>query len=139
MKTIIATDSTMLDNRLINILSGISSLEIIASVKDVQEAFEFIKVHNPEILIISLKRISQSALNALREVKLFKEEITVIVLSTDSSVEYNKVWGEYGANYIFDQAIHLNRMVDVLCDLLYKKQFNSIKAERANINNQSGS
>ncbi len=139
MKTIIATDSTMLDNRLINILSGISGLEIIASVKDVQEAFEFIKVHNPEILIISLKRISQSALNALREVKLFKEEITVIVLSTDSSVENNKVWGEYGANYIFDQAIHLNRMVDVLCDLLYKKQFNSIKAERANINNQSGS
>lgn len=131
MKTIITADSEILEKRILSILTGISGLEILASVKSVQEAFELTKLHDPEILIISLQRVNQSAFDALREIKLFNEEITVIVLTPDSSSEYIKTWENYGANYILDQAMQINRLVDVLCDLLYKKQFNSIKTERA--------
>jgi len=132
MKAIIITDSEILDKRLFTILTGISGLEIIASIKDVQEAFILIKEFNPDILVISPHYITSASFDTLKEIRLLNEKLLIIVLTQDNSLEYSKLWENAGANFIFDQAMQFNRMVDVLCSLLYRKQFNAIMAENAN-------
>jgi len=134
MKAIITTDSEILDKRLLTILTGISGLEIIASIKDIQEAFMFIKEFNPDILIVSPHHFTSASFDTLKEIRLINEKLLIIVLTQDNSIEYAKLWKSAGANYIFDQAMQFNRMVDVLCSLLYRKQFNALIAE--NTNNQ---
>ncbi len=126
MKAIITADSEILDKRLLTILTGIPGLEIITSVRDVQEAFVFVKEYNPDLLIISPNQLTSAAFDVLREIKIYNDKLIIIALTENVSLEYTKVWELAGANFVFDQALQLNRMVEVLCSLLYSKQFNAL-------------
>lgn len=134
MKAIITSDSEILNKRLLTILTGISGLEIIANLKDVHEALIYIKEFTPDILIISPHQLNTSSFDTLREIRLLNENLLIIILTDDISFQYMKMWETAGANFVFDQAMQFNRMVDVICSLLYRKQFNAILAE--NTNNQ---
>ena len=131
MKAIITTDSEILDKRLLTILTGISGLEISASVKNVQEAFIFIKNIKPDVLIISPHHLTLTDFDSLKEIRVYNENLLIIILTSDTSSEYVKMWESAGANFVFDQAIQINKLVDVLCSILYKKHFNAIQTENS--------
>lgn len=129
MKAIITADSETLDKRILTFLTGISGLEIVASVKNVQEAFIFIKEYEPDILIISPRYLTSSAFDTLRDIRIYNEKLIVIVLTENTLVEYSKMWEAAGVNFIFDQTMQFNQMIELLCSLLYTKQYNAILAE----------
>jgi len=126
MKLVITSDSEVLRARLQSIFSGIASLEIVAQVKDMSETLNAINTFAPEVLILSLHRTDESVSNNLKEIKLLNQHLLIIVLSDDTSPEYLSWWKKAGADYVFDKAFHFNRVVDVLCDLLYKQQLDAL-------------
>ena len=122
MKIIITTDSEVLNERLQKMLEGIQNLEVAAKGKDMEEAYQLVKSIQPDAVIISFNRIDTRVFSKLREIKKIKPEMVVIVLSSYPFVQYKIQWEKAGADFVFDQAMQFGKMVDVLCDLLYKQK-----------------
>ncbi len=131
MKLVITSDSEVLSTRLQSIFSGIVSVDIAAHTKDISEALNAINIFAPDVLILSQHRLDESISNDLKEIKLLHPHLLIIVLSDNTSSEYLNWWEKAGADYIFDKAFHFNRVVDVLCDLLYKQQLEAIQSGQA--------
>ncbi len=126
MKLIIATDSEILRSRLLSIFSEISNLEIVAFTKGVYDTIEPANKFKPDILIIALHNLIHNELDELMKIKKQNKNLRVIVLSNNISPLYIKRWQQAGADHVFDQAFQFKNVVDVLCDILYRQQFNSI-------------
>ena len=131
MKIIITTDSEVLNDRLQKMLNGIQNLEIAAKGKDLNEASDLIKQFNPEALIISFNRINGQVFEQLHEIKKNRPDLVVVVLSSYPFVQYKNHWREAGANFVFDQAMQFGKMVDVLCDILYKEKLETLLSTKA--------
>lgn len=122
LKLLITADSKLLSDRLHSIFSDISHLEIVASANNINETIDLINLCSPSVLLVAIHKLNQESLDGLRKIKDQKEELITIVLSNNVSSIYIDQWRNSGADYIFDQAFQLNKVVDVLCDLLYKEQ-----------------
>lgn len=128
MKLVITSDSEFLSARLLSLFSGIASLEISALVKNMSETLNAINTFAPEVLILSLHHTDESVSKYLKDIKLLNQHLLIIVLSDDTSIEYFNWWKKAGADYIFDKAFHFDRIIEVLCDLLYKQQQDAINS-----------
>lgn len=131
MKVIITTDSEVLNERLQKMLDGIQSLEVAAKGKDMDEASELIASIKPDALIISFNRINTQVFNKLLEIRKIKPHLVVIVLSSYPFVQYKIQWKEAGADFVFDQAMQFGKMIDVLCDLLYKQKLETLTVKKS--------
>ncbi len=137
MNIILTTDSELLNERLQKILCEISSIEIIAIGKDMDETFALIKNYNPDALIISFNRITKDVFDKLKSIKNNSPQIVAVVLSSFPFLQYRVQWKEAGADYVFDQAMQFSKMVDALCSLLYKRKFESMMKNKSSIKNKN--
>ena len=137
MNIILTTDSELLNERLQKILCEISSIEIIAIGKDMDETFALIKNYNPDALIISFNRITKDVFDKLKSIKNNNPQIVAVVLSSFPFLQYRVQWKEAGADYVFDQAMQFSKMVDALCSLLYKRKFESMMKNKSSIKNKN--
>ncbi len=131
MKVIITTDSEILNERLQKILGGIQNLDAAGKGKDMDEALALVKSIQPDAMIISFNRITTQVFEKMKEIKKAKPDLIVIVLSSYPFVQYKIQWKEAGANFVFDQAMQFGKMVDVLCDLLYKQKLETLIVKKS--------
>lgn len=140
VKVILTTDSELLNERLQKILCEITSIEIVAIGKNMDETFNLIKDFDPDALIISFNRITKDVFEKLRKIKNNFPQIAVVVLSSFPFLQYRIQWKEAGADYVFDQAMQFSKMIDALCSLLYKRKFESMlknKSVKNDLNHDS--
>ncbi len=126
MKIIIAADSRFLSSRLYSIFSAITHIEIAGTTDTIYDAAALIKSCCPSVLIIALHQYSPGVLEELKKIKDQNKELLTIVLSDNTSSIYIDRWRNFGADYVFDQAFQLYKIVDVLCDILYKELIKTI-------------
>lgn len=137
MKIVITTDSEVLNDRLQKMLGGIQDIVVEAKGKDMDEACRLVNSTEADALIISFNRINTQVFNKLLEIKNGRPDLVVIVLSSYPFVQYKIEWKKAGADYVFDQAMQFSKMVDVLCDLLYKHKLGVLLSKKALTNKSS--
>ncbi len=127
LKLILASDSDLVDSQIQTILCTISGIEISAKEKDLDRAFELIKIFNPDLLLLSVNKLNSSAIEKL---KRLNKQMTIIILSSNLSSNFANQWKQAGADYVFDLTVHLHNFVDVLCELLYQRQLKSMQSNK---------
>jgi DNA-binding NarL/FixJ family response regulator len=128
MNIIASTDSPILYNGLVKILSELPEIEIIGVTKDLNEAEVAISKYDVHVFIIVFHNMQKSVFNKLKEIKEHNHNLVVIVLSNNPADQYFTQWKNAGADYVFDLAFHFNKVVDVLSGYIYKNLLESLRS-----------
>jgi DNA-binding NarL/FixJ family response regulator len=128
MNVIISTDSSLLYGRLSTIFSELPDVNIIGITKDLDEAETAISKNEAEVFITAFHNIQKTFFTKLKEIKKSNNGLIVIVLNNNPADQYLTQWKNAGADYVFDQAMHFNKVIDVLSGLIYKNLLENLKS-----------
>jgi len=132
MNLIINTDSPGLCSRLLTILSELSHAYVISVANNLDEAEVLINKNDVQVFITAFHNLPKDVFKKLKEIKKNNSSLIVIVLANNTTDQYLRQWQNAGADYVFDQAMHFTKVVDVLSGLIYKNLFESLKSNKSN-------
>ncbi|HLP17329.1 MAG TPA: response regulator transcription factor [Bacteroidota bacterium] len=111
MKLFIADDNIAFRERLASILSGIEGVEIVGAAVDVPGAITSIRKSTPDAVILDLHMPGGSGFDVLPVIKSVDPAPKVIILTVGPRNEYQSMSYAMGADYFFDKASDLKKMV----------------------------
>jgi two-component system, NarL family, invasion response regulator UvrY len=88
MKIIIADDHAIVREGLKQILAGISNMGVCDEAADGTEAIEKIKKNNYDIAVLDIKMPGTNVLDLIRDIKIYKPEIPILILSMYPEEQY---------------------------------------------------
>jgi len=128
MNVLICTESPALYNRLETMLSVLSDFIIINFTSNLAEAETASAKTDVQVLITAFHNIKKSYFKVLKRMKNNNKNMVVIVLNNNPSDQYLIQWKEAGADFIFDQAMDVSKVVDVLTELGYKNLIENLRS-----------
>lgn len=130
VNVIISTDSPLLCSRLITIFSELSHVNVKSVTKDLDEAESAISKSDVQVFVTAFHKIDRSIFRKLKEIKKENSSLIIIVLTNNLIEQYLTLWKNSGADYVFDQAFHLSKVIDILSELIYKNLLESLKSNK---------
>jgi DNA-binding response OmpR family regulator len=129
MKIITSTDSEAFYSRLNILLADLPGISISGATRGLEEAKQFLTNENDiAVLIVAFHNLRETIFSKLREIKNYKSNLRVIVLTNNFGDQYLTRWKEAGADYVFDQAFQFTKMIDVLAGILYENHLVTLKS-----------
>ena len=128
MKVFIADDSEIVRERLKDMLSELTEIEIIGQAQDGIEATSSIRKLKPDVVILDIRMPNGSGIQVLQNIKKDKQAPIVIILTNYPYPQYRKRCMEVGADFFFDKSTEFEKIPEVL------NRF--IKDSHYNINNE---
>lgn len=114
LKVFIADDSPFIRERLPDMLSELSAVEIIGQAEDGDTAISSIRALNPDVVILDIRMPGKSGIEVLKELKQDKPALVIIMLTNYPYPQYKKKCLSLGADFFFDKSTDLDKLFDVL-------------------------
>jgi DNA-binding NarL/FixJ family response regulator len=114
MRLFIADDSSVVRDRLRNMLAEVDGVEISGEADDGVRAQDAILRERPDVVILDLRMPWRNGLDVLREIKRGVPGIVVIVLTNYPYPQYRRRCMEEGADHFFNKAREFHRVPEVL-------------------------
>ena len=114
LKVFVADDSLIFRERLVEMLSQISDIEIIGQIGDGIEAQTLILKMHPDVVIMDIQMPGKNGIKVLRCIKKAKPYIKIIIITNYPFYVYKKVCMEEGADFFFDKSGDYEAIIDVL-------------------------
>lgn len=122
MKIFIADDSPRLCEQMVSLLAKMKGIEVVGQAHDTVEAFDAIRVLNPDVLILDIRMNGGGGINLLEKVKQEMTPTVVIMLTNSVIAPYRKRCLEAGADFFLDKSTELRQALEIIQSLL--EQFN---------------
>ncbi len=132
MKVFIADDSKLFRERIINMLSDISGIEIIGQAGNGITAVKSIKKLKPDLVILDIRMPKKNGLNVLQEIKKDKDSPKVIMVTNYPYYQYREKCMEIGAEYFFDKSNEYEQVIEVVKHLTQVSNTYQCKQHLAN-------
>jgi DNA-binding NarL/FixJ family response regulator len=113
MKVFIADDSLVLRERLEEMLSDLTAIEIIGYAKDVPEAITSIRKLKPDVVILDIRMPGGSGIDVLQDIKKDNRTPVVIILTNYPYPQYRKKCMDLGADFFFDKSTEFEKITAV--------------------------
>lgn len=117
MRVLIADDSVAVRERLVRLIHELGDCELRTAGRGA-EALELAQSFEPHVMVLDLHMPGGSGLEVLRQVKARERPPLVIVWTSDPSDLHRRWCMQNCADFFFDKARDLERMLDVLGDVL---------------------
>jgi DNA-binding NarL/FixJ family response regulator len=121
MRILIADDSVIVRERLINLLTELQGVEIIAQAEDAMEARGLAEKLKPDLAIVDLRMPKGSGADVLFDLKRLVPSPTVIMLTNYPHAENRKKCMEGGADFFLDKSTEFQKVVSVVKEMLPAK------------------
>ena len=118
MRILIADDSTVVRERLTNLLTDLDGIEIVGQAKDASEARDLATRLKPDVAILDLRMRKGSGADVLADIKRTSPASKVIMLTNYAYPENRKKCIERGADYFFDKSTEFQKVTGVLRGML---------------------
>ena len=118
MRILIADDSTVVRERLTNLLTDLDGVEIVGQAKDASEARDLATRLKPDVAILDLRMRKGSGADVLADIKRASPASKVIMLTNYAYPENRKKCIERGADYFFDKSTEFQKVTGVLRGML---------------------
>ncbi len=122
MKILIIDDSQILRKRIIGIISDIPGVEICGEAGSSTEAIKLLNEMDPEVIIMDIRMPDGSGIEVLKNIRKQKISVITIILTNYPLIQYREKCMELGADYFFDKSSDIDKMADVIKQLLIKVQ-----------------
>ena len=114
---LIVDDSPIVIERLKDMLSGLNLGSLIYC-GSYSEAVELLNNKQPDITILDIHLPDKNGIELLRYIKKMHSEITVIMLSNQSTEHYKKLCKTLGAEYFVDKSIEFDMVPGLVSSFL---------------------
>lgn len=118
MKVFITDDSSIVVERLADLLGQIRGLELVGHAGDVPQAAQLIQKLNPDVIILDLQLPNGSGLDVLKVVKRNSPQTCVIVFTNFPYPQYRKRCLDAGANFFLDKSSDFDKIPAILGQLI---------------------
>ncbi|MFN7929608.1 MAG: response regulator [Blastocatellia bacterium] len=118
MRIFIVDDSTVIQERLVTLLSGLPGLEIVGRATNTKHARRLIQKLQPDVVTLDIQMPGGSGLELLQHLKQQTPCPLVMMMTSNSLPQYRKRCLAAGADYFFDKATEIERLRETLCQLL---------------------
>ena len=113
MKVFIVDDSSVLRERVVEMLSDLPEIEIIGQAQNVPDALRAINELNPDVVILDIRIPGGSGLDILQDIKKEKKAPMVIMLTNYPYPQYRKKCLGLGADYFFDKSTEFGKVTEL--------------------------
>lgn len=117
MKVFIADDSAAVRERLVDMISELSAIEVVAQAQDGLEATNAIMKLKPDVVILDIRMPGGSGIDVLRNIKKDRTAPVVIMLTSYPYPQYRKKCMDEGVDFFFDKSTEFNKVIEVLEEL----------------------
>ena len=119
MKVLIADDSEVFVQRLVQALGEISGVEIVGRARTGAEALQALRDLRPEVVILDVRMPDGSGLDVLEGMRKEKLAPITIVLTNFAFPQYRKKCLQLGARFFFDKSAEFAEAREALSGLIH--------------------
>jgi two-component system response regulator DevR len=117
MRIYLVEDSILVRNRLANMISELTSAEVIGYAEEASQAVRQITQLKPDVVVLDLGLRAGSGFQVLADLGMLPAQPTVIVLTNYAVEPFRRAASELGAHYFFDKSIEFEQVLDVIGSL----------------------
>lgn len=115
---LIVDDSQALRDRLVTMLSEVEGIEIVGQARNAAEAISAIHRLRPRVVVLDIHMPGGSGIEVLRTIKGEAPLTVVVILTNHTHAPYRQKCMELGADYFLDKTRDLNKLTQILQDLV---------------------
>ena len=129
MIILIADDSALLRDRLVEMLLGIAGINLVAEAEDVPAAFDFIHRQKPDLAILDVQMSQGRGLEVLRSLKQNCPSTVVIMVTNYPYQQYRQKCLELGADHFLCKSTQSELLMGIVENLAKTKHIINEKSE----------
>ena len=122
MKVLVADDSDLVRERLVEMLSEIEGLGVILETANGLEARDMIVAEKPEVAVLDLRMPGRNGLDVLQDVKASNPATKIIILTSYPYPQYRSRCMEEGADFFFDKSNEFEKVSEVMRTYLSQQE-----------------
>jgi two-component system, NarL family, response regulator DesR len=126
MRVVIADDSTLMRERLQDVLRSFGQLEVVGTFNNGIDALKALQTLKPDLAILDIKMPGLSGLEVLKETRKVNKTIQFIILTLHGTEYYRQQAIASGANYFFSKVDDFEKIELVINDMLKLKIIQTI-------------
>jgi DNA-binding NarL/FixJ family response regulator len=121
LKVYIADDSSVVRQRLVELVSTLGEVCLVGQAGDAMEAINDIQSTKPDVAILDIQMPGSNGFYVLEQIKISQPELRVIMLTAFPYPQYRQKCLNAGADYFFDKSCEFDQVTNVLIQLIYGK------------------
>jgi len=121
MNIVLADDSNIIIDSLLQLLENIEDVKIVKSCNNGISALNTIKEVNPDLAIIDIKMPGLSGIEVISELKKEKNSTVFIVYSFYATDYYKELAEKKGADFFISKSDNLEKIINVINQLKINK------------------
>lgn len=121
MRVFIVDDSSVVVERLTDLLDEVLGAELVGQAGDVSQAVRGIRETKPDALILDLQMPGGSGLDVLRTIRSEFPHLYVLICTNYPYSQYRNECLTSGANCFLDKSSEFEKIPDILRDLIQKE------------------
>jgi len=121
MKVLIVDDSKIVCNGLRQMLSDIADVNVVGEAYNAGNAIKAILELKPDVVILDIRLPGKSGIEVLKDIRDKKLPIRVIMLTNYPYPQYRKKCEELGADYFIDKVTEIEKIKEVIEQLVKNK------------------
>ncbi len=114
MNVFLIDDSTLVIDRITNLLSEISDVTVIGCASSLKDAINGIQHNAPEVVVLDLQLPDGNGFGLLQFIKKLHPKTRVIVFTNSAYLEYENLCLQSGADYFFNKSTDFEKVLRVL-------------------------
>ncbi len=122
LKVLIADDSTLILERLLEILGMFDDVEVVGMAGNGMDALASLKKYKPDLAIVDFKMPGLNGLEVLSEIRKENKNMVFMLLTFYSSAQYRHQAFESGTDYFFTKSDDFDQVSDVVALCIRRKQ-----------------
>jgi DNA-binding NarL/FixJ family response regulator len=120
MRVLIADDSRLVVERLVDLLKEVPGVELAGKAKDAPDAIHSIVKTSPDAVILDLQMPGGSGLEVLRTIRQSHPSMWVLICTNYPYPQYREECMAAGANYFLDKSAEFEKIPEILRELTKK-------------------
>jgi DNA-binding NarL/FixJ family response regulator len=120
MRVLIADDSTVVVERLADLLKEVVGVDLVGRANTVPEAIRSIVNKNPDAIILDLQMPGGSGLDVLKAIRQSHPSLWVVICTNYPYPPYREECIAAGANYFLDKSSEFQKIPSIFRELIRK-------------------
>ena len=117
MKVLIVDDSAIVRERIAEMLSGITGVEIVGNAANSIDALYLVNKLKPDTVTLDIRIPGESGIEVLKKIKSSHPSIIVMVLTNFPIDQYKNKCYELGGDYFFSKSDEFEKVEEVIAKL----------------------
>jgi len=121
VKVLIVDDSNVVRDRIVEMLSGITGVEIAGEATNSIEAIHMVNKLKPDAVTLDIRIPGESGIEVLKKIKKTHSSIIVLMLTNYPQEQYKNKCYQLGGDYFFSKSDEFEKVEEVINNLTSEK------------------